>query len=108
MITWKIEWMEVSTNPIEGFAEVVLTAGWLCTTIDGTHKVSEFGSVSFPYPEEGGTFIPYANLTENQVLNWVWSSGVDKEVIETVLLDRLNDLKTPPTVMLPLPWIVKE
>lgn len=100
--------MEVSTNPIEGFAEVVLTAGWLCTAVENSFKVSESGSVSFPFPEENGTFIPYANLSELQVLNWVWNSGVNKEVEESILLNRLNDLKTPPTAMLPLPWIVKE
>lgn len=96
--------MEVSNNPIEGFAKVVLTAGWRCTAIDNKFKVSEIGSVGFPYPEKDGVFVPYAQLSENEVLNWAWASGVDKDVIEAALLDRLNDLKTPPTAILPLPW----
>lgn len=108
MITWKIEWMEVSNKPIEGFDEVVLTAGWLCIATEGQFKVSEFGSVGFPYPKESGIFIPYDGLTESEVLDWAWNSGVNKEEIEAALLTRLNDLKTPPTAMLPLPWNVKE
>lgn len=97
--------MEVSNKPIEGFAEVVLTAGWLCIASDDKFRVAEVGSVGFPYPEADGEFVPYAQLTEDEVLNWAWSSGVDKALIESALLDRLKDLKTPPTAMLPLPWI---
>lgn len=108
MFTWKIEWMEVSKKPIEGFDEVVLTAGWLCIATDGQYKVSEFGSVGFAYPQTDSVFIPYNSLTESEVLNWTWSSGINKEEVEAALLTRLNDLKTPPTAMLPLPWAVKE
>jgi hypothetical protein len=36
-ITWQIEWMTSSNETINGFKEVVLTAGWRATGTDGTN-----------------------------------------------------------------------
>ena len=30
-INWTIDWMDASTQTINGHSEVVLTAGWRCT-----------------------------------------------------------------------------
>ena len=103
-ITWIIEWMNASTTEINGHAEVVLTAGWRCNGTDGTYNASVYGAASFPQPETGGAFTPYADLTENQVLGWVWSNGVDKTSAEENVDAQLANQINPPVITPPLPW----
>lgn len=98
---WKIEWMQC--KPAEGLlTDVVITAGWRCTATDQGRSVSAYGSVSFSAP--GDPFTPYADLTETQVLGWVWDNGVDKAEVEANLGRQLADLINPPVVQYPLPW----
>ncbi|CAB4129499.1 hypothetical protein UFOVP118_75 [uncultured Caudovirales phage] len=103
-ITWSIDWMQASTQEINGHSEVVLTAGWRCTGADGTVNTSVYGSVSFPEPAMGGTFTPYADLTLDEVLTWVWENGVDKDATEESVSAQVATLANPPTITPPLPW----
>jgi hypothetical protein len=103
-ITWSIDWMQASTQEINGFTEVVLSAGWRCTGVEGEFSSLVYGSVSFPQPEEGGTFTPYADLTLEQVLGWVWDIGVDKDATEASVTAQVENLVNPPTITPPLPW----
>jgi hypothetical protein len=106
-ITWVIEWMQTTpttANP----PETVITAGWRCigTQSAGTPSVdytsTVYSTASFPAPE--GTFIPYADLTQDQVLAWCWASGVDKDATEAGLQANI-DSQINPTVIQPLlPW----
>jgi hypothetical protein len=102
--TWSIDWMQASTQEINGFTEVVLSAGWRCTGADGEISSSVYSSVSFPQPEEGGAFTPYADLTEEQVLGWVWENGVDKDAAESAVTEQVANLVNPSTIKPPLPW----
>jgi hypothetical protein len=102
--TWSIDWMQASTHEINGFAEVVLSAGWRCIGIDGALSSSIYSSVSFPQPQEGGAFTPYADLTLDQVLGWVWDNGVDKDETEASVTAQVEKLVNPPTITPPLPW----
>jgi hypothetical protein len=102
--TWSIDWMQASTQDINGHAEVVLSAGWRLTCIDGEYSSSAYSTVSFPQPEEGGSYTPYADLTEEQVLGWVWENGVDKDAAEASVTEQVANLVNPPVVTPPLPW----
>ena len=102
--TWSIDWMQVSTQPVEGFDEVVLTAGWRLNGEDGEYTTSAYGTCSFPQPAEGGSFTPYADLTQDQVLSWVWENGVDKDAAEVSVISQVEALANPPVVQPPLPW----
>ena len=103
-IIWDIEWMDVSSKTVDGFTEVVLSAGWRCTATDGTYTTSNYGSCSFPQPAEGGQFTPYNQLTETQVLGWCYDNGVDKDANELAVKNQLANLVNPPVVQPPLPW----
>lgn len=103
-LVWNIDWMQVSTQPIEGLDEVVLTAGWRINGTDNEYSASAYNSVSFPQPDVGGQFTPYADLTKEQVLDWVWANGVDKDAAESSIIQQLEQLKNPPVVQPPLPW----
>ena len=106
-ITWVIEWMSV--KPTEGsYTDVVVTAGWRCNGIEASgtpskdYTASIYGSSAFPMLE--GTFTPYDQLTQEQVLGWVWAGGVDKTATEESVQVSIDNEITPPVVQLPLPW----
>jgi len=84
--TWKISTLDRNTS--DGF---VTTAHWTATAVDGEHSASAYATVSWP---EGTPAIPYANLTEATVLEWVWNA-VDKSATEASLAAQIELLKNP-------------
>jgi hypothetical protein len=103
-IAWTIDWMQVSTQPIAGEQEVVLTAGWRCTGTNGSYSATNYGTCSFPEPTSGGSFTPYANLTQAQVVGWCWENGVDQTATEASVENQVTALVNPPVTQPPLPW----
>ena len=109
-ISWLIERLLV--KPTEGsLTDVVITADWRCngteTTGSGdteqTYIGTCYGSCSFAPPT--GSFTPYADLTEAQVLDWCFANGVDKSAIEANVSLQIQNQINPPVVSLPLPWV---
>ena len=84
--TWKISTLDREVS--NGF---VTTAHWTCTAVDGEHSASAYATVSWA---EGTPAVPYENLTEAEVLSWVWES-VDKESTEASLAAQIALLKNP-------------
>ena len=85
-ITWKIS--QLNREVSNGY---VTTAHWTATAVDGEHTASIINTCSW---SEGTPTIPYANLTEATVLNWVWES-VDKTATESALAAQIALLKAP-------------
>ena len=85
-VTWSITNLDRNTD--DGF---VTTAHWTATAVDGEHTASVYATVSWA---EGTPAVPYANLTESTVLNWVWES-VDKASTESALAAQIALLKAP-------------
>ena len=105
-ILWLIE--RLLTKPTEGTnTDVVITADWRCngTVQSPTEAYSGtcYGSTSFAAPS--GSFTPYADLTEAQVLDWCFANGVDKTAIEANVSLQIENQINPPVVVLPLPWV---
>jgi hypothetical protein len=104
-IFWSVDWMNSSTQLINGFSEVVVTCGWRCNGADGDYTGTVYSTCSFTPPPEGDpNFVPYASLTQDDVLGWCWSSGVDKESAEAAVQSQIDTAKNPPVQQLPLPW----
>ena len=102
--TWTIQWMQTSTQEINGFPEVVLTVGWNLEGTDGTYTSNIYNTASLTPPQAGDPdFTPYADLTQDQVLGWVWES-VDKTAAEEAVTQQVANLANPPVVQPPLPW----
>lgn len=99
---WIIEQMDCYPQH-EGETDVVFTVHWRCNTTDGTYDATQYGSAGVTY-EAGSPYTPYANLTQDQVLGWVWSGGVDKDAVEAALAQNISDQINPPVVTPPLPW----
>ncbi len=109
-ILWLIE--RLLTKPVDGSnTDVVITADWRCngteTTGSGDTEKSYsgtcYGSSSFPAPT--GSFTPYDQLTEQQVLDWCFANGVDQSAIEANVTLQIENQINPPVVSLPLPWV---
>ena len=100
-ILWLIERLLV--KPVEGSnTDVVINADWRCNGTDETYSGTCYGSCSFAPPS--GSFTPYADLTEQQVLDWCYANGVDKSAIEANVSLQIANQINPPVVSLPLPW----
>ena len=99
--TWTITAMDCSTT--ETNPDTVITAHWTCAGTDGTYNASVYSTCSFAPPE--GTFTPYADLTQEQVLGWIWANGVDQTSTEAAVEAQLQAQINPPVVTLPLPWV---
>jgi hypothetical protein len=101
-IIWLIE--RLLCKPVEGsLTDVVITADWRCNGTDETYSGTCYGSCSFAPPT--GSFTPYNELTEQQVLDWCFANGVDKSAIESNVTAQIENQIDPPVVSLPLPWV---
>jgi hypothetical protein len=101
-ISWLIERLLV--KPTEGpNTDVVITADWRCNGSQESYSGTCYGSCSFAPPT--GSFTPYDQLTEQQVLDWCFANGVDKNAIEANVSLQIENQINPPVVALPLPWV---
>jgi hypothetical protein len=104
-LSWIIERLLV--KPTEGsLTDVVITADWRCNGSQDQYSGTCYGSCSFAPPS--GSFTPYPDLTQEQVLGWCYQNGVNKTAIETNVTQQINDQIDPPVVTLPLPWVPSE
>ena len=92
--TWTISTLERETS--NGF---VTTAHWQATAVDGDYTASTYSTCSWA---EGTPTIPYADLTQETVLGWVWES-VDKQATEDALAANIALQKNPVTST-GVPW----
>ena len=100
-ILWLIE--RLLCKPLEGSnPDVVITADWRCNGTQDNYSGTCYGSCSFAPPS--GSFTPYDELTEAQVLQWCYENGVDKTAIEANVTQQIENQINPPVVTLPLPW----
>lgn len=102
---WTIDFLKCL--PKVGSATLyVVECGWRCTTEQGQHSTGAYGVCSFAAPADGpaGSYTPYDDLTEAQVLGWVWQSGVDKAEVEANVARQLDALLNPAQVIPQLPW----
>ena len=100
--TWAVVQMDAYPE-YEGEPDVVFTVHWTLIGTDGTYSGSSYGSVGITLTE-GSTFTPYADLTLDQVLGWVWANGVDKDATEAAVAAQIEAQINPTVVTPPLPW----
>jgi hypothetical protein len=95
MITWTI-----STLDRDVATGYVNCAHWQATAVDGEYSASIYSTCSWA---DGTPTIPYANLTQETVLGWVWANGVDKQATEDALEANIALQKNPVTAQ-GTPW----
>jgi hypothetical protein len=101
--TWTIENMATQLQ-LDSYSDVVIEVGWSCTGTDDTYYAIVQGLTRVTFAG-GSDFTPYADLTQDQVLGWIWTAGVDKVNVELDLASQIELQVNPPVVVLPLPWV---
>ena len=92
---WTISNLDHQTS--DGF---VTTAHWQATAVDGEHSASIYNTCSW---SDGTPTVDYADLTQEQVLAWIWANGVDKDATEAALAAQIEGKKNPVQAT-GLPW----
>ena len=97
--TWRIANMERETA--DGY---VFTIHYTVEASDGVYRSSAYGSLGLERPE--GSMIPYADLTEDQVvMEWLLPKFGDEKVqeIHAALQAQLNEQRYPSKAS-GMPW----
>jgi len=104
--TWTVTAMDCYPQA-EGQTDVVFTVHWTCAgsqvANDQTYNTSVYSTCGVTYIA-GTPYTPFADLTQDQVLGWIWTSGVDKTVTEAAVQVQIDNLINPPVVQPALPW----
>ena len=101
-ITWSVTAMNAYPQA-EGQTDVVFTVHWTCAGVQDTYQASVYSTCGVTY-SSGTPYTPYAQLTQDQVLGWIWASGVDKAATEAAVQQQINNQINPPVVTPKLPW----
>jgi hypothetical protein len=104
-MNWTVSAMDCKVSE-DNLSDVVYCVHWRVskTEVDGdkTYSASVYSTCSVPGP--GTPFTPYADLTQDQVLGWIWANGVDKDATEAAVAQQIYLQKNPVVVSPPLPW----
>ena len=107
-INWRVGVMECYPTYDQN-TDVVFTVHWDCLgseTVSGsTYNGRVYGATGVTF-HSGSDFTPYEDLTQPQVLGWVWDAmgSGSKENYENSVQAQINNLINPPIVTPPLPW----
>jgi hypothetical protein len=103
--TWAINSLKCYPT-YDSQTDVVFSATWTCTGVssDATPVTSSISNSQSLIYVAGTPFVPYNQLTQDQILGWIWASGVDKTATENDVGRQIQQLITPSVVTQPLPW----
>jgi hypothetical protein len=94
----------ISTTNYDVATGFINCAHWQCNAVDGEYTANPiYSTCSFSKPEENVDLTPYDAVTEQDVLGWCWSSGVDKDATEAALAAQIEAQKNPVTAT-GVPW----
>jgi hypothetical protein len=98
-VTWSISTLE--HNTADGGVTV---CHWSVSATDGDYSAGAYGTAGFTPDPASPDFIPYDDLTEADVLEWIWAQeSFNKDEIEENLAKQIETQKNPPTLS-GLPW----
>ena len=101
MTTWTIATLERDLS--DGGVTVAHWRASASETVgEDTFSASSYGTVGFTPDPTAPDYIAYADLTEADVLGWVWES-VDQEATEAALAAKIEAEKNPVTAN-GVPW----
>jgi hypothetical protein len=93
--TWNVVQMDRLTS--DGF---VVTVHYTVNAVDGDYSASTYGTVGYTQGE--GSYVPFANLTKEQVVGWVKDS-IGQSTVEESLAAQITAQKNP-VQQSGLPW----
>ena len=101
---WTVVQMQAYPE-MDGEADVVFVVHWVLSATDGTYTGSVYGSVGVTLDPDAA-FVPYASLTQAQVISWVQDALGEEQVAsyEANVAQQIENQINPPVVTPPLPW----
>lgn len=114
IVTWKVTNLDCYPT-YKDHSDVVFTVHWDCLgkivvstgSLSGsTFNSRLYGTTGVQY-HSGSSFIPYDQLTQNDVLGWTFDSmgSSSKASIEAGTIASLYTQINPPVIQPPLPWV---
>ena len=94
--TWNV--VQTNYNTIDKF---ITTVHYTVNAVDGEYTASTYGTVSYTQGE--GSYVPYADLTEAELVGWVQES-LGQDTIEASLTAQIESQKNP-VQEAGLPWV---
>ena len=86
----------------------VFNVDWQCVAQNdsGPENARNWGDLTVTYDASAPGYVPYADLTEAEVLQWVWDSeGFDKTALEANVNARVdNSIVKNATTATGVPW----
>ena len=105
-INWEITKLDCLPQS-EGKTDMVTVVYWRCDGMqvegDQTYKALFSTSTPIPYNPDHH-WVEYADLTQAEVLEWIWENGVNKVEIESWVQSSIDSQINPPVVSPALPW----
>ena len=103
MTTFNWEISQLNCHPqSDDKTNVVFNIHWRCTGVNGAYTGTVYSTTSVPAPTD--SFTPYADLTQEQVIGWIWENGVDQGSAEAAVQAQIDAQINPPVVSPDLPW----
>jgi hypothetical protein len=102
--TWKIKQLDCKPS-LNGQSNVIYTAHWELTASNETHQATIVGIHSIPY-NDNGNYIPYEQVTESQVIEWIKDLMGDTIValMESNASKQLETSEESASITHSLPW----
>jgi len=91
----------VTLKSSNGLSDIVISVNAYRTITDGTYITSISVCLGLSIPT--GVFIPYEDLTQEIVENWL-NEGLPVDQIDLNLTEQLDNIINPKTVILPNPF----
>ena len=98
---WTVTSMD--SYPTQPQPDCVFNVHWTCSGTDNTYTSSVYSTCQIPYISTD-PYTPYAQLTQQQVLGWIYEHGVNQSATEATVAQQIANLVNPPVVTLPNPW----
>lgn len=90
MISYNWQIVNMDRKTTDGF---VVTVHYNVTATDGDYSANTYGTVGYT-EEDGKSYIPYDQLTKDQVVAWV-KDTLGADTVESSLASQINALKNP-------------
>lgn len=105
-IIWAVRAMNCYPN-LGNVNNAVFAIHWSCVATDDFFNTSLNASCVIPITFEN--FTPYNELTQDQVLGWIWANGVNKSSVENIVIQQFeNNINVNNIINIPLPWHTNE
>jgi hypothetical protein len=103
---WIIQ--QLAVKPHQGdLSEVVVLVNWRLRATQGSFVADAYGQVALG-PPSPASYTPYAELTEDMVVEWVQSELGEESVaaMDLSLAGQIERMENPPIITPALPWQV--